>query len=239
MFKTETHLHSAGVSRCATVTYDQIIEKYTAAGYSTIVLTNHMVKEYLDRSLPNGGWHDMMEYFVEAYRELKQKASGKLNVILGAELRFTENLNDYLVYGMTENFLLNSENLCEKGLTSFYHIAKENGFLIYQAHPFRKSMVIPDVRYLDGIEVFNGAHGHNSRNPIANAWADYHCLNKLSGTDFHHINSPVTGGIVTENEIKTLDEFMKILKENKYKLIRKPWKRFLGNKPNIHSNDVL
>ncbi|MBQ7647252.1 MAG: hypothetical protein IJS94_08290 [Clostridia bacterium] len=99
-------------------------------------------------------------------------------------------------------------------------------------------MTIPDVRYLYGIEVFNGAHGHNSRNPIANAWADYHGLRKISGTDLHHNSSPVSAGIITENEIKDMETLKAVLRSNDYTLIRKPWRRFLGNKPSIHSKEI-
>lgn len=235
MFKTELHLHSAGISKCATITYDEIVNKYTSAGYSTVVLTNHMYRINAERY---GSWDNFINAYVEAYRTLKEKAEGKLNVLMSAEITFTENWNDYLVFGITEDFLRAHPDLCELGIAGFYKLAKENGYLIYQAHPMRTGMTVPDVRYLYGIEVFNGALGHNSRNPVANAWADYNSLRKISGTDLHHDSAPVTAGIITKDEIKDMDSLVGVLKSNDYELIRKPWKRFLGNKPSIHSKEI-
>ena len=78
------------------------------------------------------------------------------------------------------------------------------------------TVIRPDV--LDGVEVFNGHFGHDSRNDIANMWADKFNLIKTSGTDFHYITSPANGGIFTEKEITTMDELVETLKSGNYTL---------------------
>lgn len=42
-FRTELHAHTSVVSRCAQKTPAETAELYIAAGYSSIVLTNHYV----------------------------------------------------------------------------------------------------------------------------------------------------------------------------------------------------
>ena len=69
---------------------------------------------------------------------------------------------------------------------------------------------------LDGVEVFNGHFGHDSRNDIAELWAEKYNLIKTSGTDFHYNDSPANGGIFTENEITTMEQLVEILKSGNY-----------------------
>ena len=112
MFKTELHCHSSEVSECARVTADDIVSKYTEAGYKTLVLANHLSKTTM-RYLKCESWQELVERFWAGYELLKEKAEGKLIVLPGAELRFTENSNDYLLFGITKEFLLQHENMLE------------------------------------------------------------------------------------------------------------------------------
>lgn len=219
MFKTELHCHSKSVSECARVSNEEIINKYKGAGYTTLVLTNHF-------NLGTQRFHKCEEYsdfvtvYLKGFEDLKRDAKGVLNVLLGMELRFTENTNDYLVFGITEDFLRNNEPLYNMNPESFSKLARENGLLFVQAHPFRNSMTIVQPWLLDGVEVFNGHMGHDSRNEIANLWAEKYNLIKTSGTDFHYNNVPANAGILTDFEIKDMDTLVKTLKGGEYELIR-------------------
>ena len=97
-------------------------------------------------------------------------------------------------------------------------LATENNMLFIQAHPFRNWMMVIDPRMVDGVEVFNGHFGHDSRNEIANMWAERFNLIKTSGTDFHYITSPANGGIFTEEEITDMAQLIEILKSGNYTL---------------------
>ena len=57
-----------------------------------------------------------------------------LLVLCAYELRFDENPNDYLVYGMTEEFTRNFTSIFTMGVKVFSNVARDNGFLLYQAH---------------------------------------------------------------------------------------------------------
>ena len=87
-----------------------------------------------------------------------------------------------------------------------------------EGRPFRNLMIVIDPRMVDGVEVFNGHFGHDSRNEIANMWAEKFNLIKTFGTDFHYITSPANGGIFTEEEITDMAQLIEILKSGNYTL---------------------
>lgn len=219
MFKTELHCHSMDISECARVSVDDIIKKYTEAGYSTLVLANHLNRGTMKFNQTEQ-WKEFIEKYWSAYEKLKERAQGKLNILPGAELRFNENVNDYLLFGISKEFLLKYENMLELNPEKFHKIAKENGVLFVQAHPFRNGMTIVNPCHLDGVEVFNGHKGHDSRNEIAYAWAEKFNLIKTSGTDFHYNDVPANAGIITDFEITSLDMLVSTIKEGNYTLIK-------------------
>ena len=81
-------------------------------------------------------------------------------------------------------------------------------------------MTVVDPKYLDGIEVYNGNDAHDSRNPIAEIWAERFSLIKTSGSDYHRPIHKANSGILTEHEIKTADELVATLRSGKYELIK-------------------
>lgn len=219
MFRTELHCHSSDVSECARVDAQTIVDKYTNGGYTTLVLTNHF-NEGTYNFKKSISWQDWIDKYVDGYKTLKKCAEGKLEILLGMELRFTCALNDYLVFGVTEEFLRSHEDLYKMEPHTFHELAKENGLLFIQAHPFRDGMTIIPHWDLDGVEAYNGHKGHDSRNEIADLWADKYNLIKTSGTDFHYGHVPTNAGILTEEKITSMDQLVEILKSGKYKLIK-------------------
>ena len=219
MFKTELHCHSNDVSACARVDVDTIIKRYTEGGYTSLVLTNHLSIYTYDYIKPTD-WNDFIDKFVGGYKKLKEAAGEKLNILFGMELRFKNSCNDYLVFGVTEEFLRAHEDLLDMYPEKFHNICKENGYLFIQAHPFRNWMSVTPPDQVDGVEVFNGHKGHDSRNDIANMWADKFNLIKTSGTDFHYADVPTNAGIMTEYEIKDINTLIDTLKSGNYTLIK-------------------
>lgn len=217
MYKTELHCHSKDISQCARVGREEIIETFVNSGYSTLVLTNHLSQYTMDVICPND-WVGFVDKFYNEYENLKKEADGKLNILFGAELRFNGNSNDYLVFGLTKEFLYEHPDIFDLHAEKFHNLAKENNMLFIQAHPFRNWMMVIDPRMLDGVEVFNGHMGHDSRNEIANMWAEKYNLIKTSGTDYHYITSPANGGIFTEEEITDMGQLVEVLKNGNYKL---------------------
>jgi len=224
MFKTELHLHSAEVSDCGRAYSNEIADIYAEHGYSTVVLANHMSK-FTYKSKRNGAredmtWEEKVDFYLNGYYTLKEAARGRFNVLLGMELRFYDCVNDYLVYGVTEEFLRsNGDLMALKNAKELRPLIDANGLLLYQAHPFRNGMKVTDPRYLDGIEVFNGHMDHDSRNDIACIWADKFNLRRTSGSDFHYVDQTPNGGILTEFEIKDNETLVKTLKGGQFTLL--------------------
>jgi predicted metal-dependent phosphoesterase TrpH len=105
-------------------------------------------------------------------------------------------------------------------VADFHKLCQEKGYLFIQAHPFRNGMKVINPAFVDGVEVFNGHGGHDSRNEIAEAWANKFSLLKTSGTDFHYAHAPTNGGIVTDEKIQTVQQLVAVLKSGKYELIK-------------------
>lgn len=187
-FKYEMHFHTKESSPCAKVPAKEGIMLYQNAGYDGIVVTDHF-SQSIFKDMKNAKWENICDAFLEGYRSAKEASKkGKLNVLLGMELRFTENENDYLLYGITKDFLYQNPWIYEKTLQEVYELSKKEHFLIIQAHPFRANCVLAPLEYIHGIEVFNANPRHDSKNELAKATADTYNLMALKGTDFHQID---------------------------------------------------
>ncbi len=219
MFKTELHCHSKDASGCARVDVETIVKRYTEGGYTSLVLTNHFADFTYDY-LSAESWDDMIDKYVGAYNKLKEFAGERLNILMGMELRFKGSSNDYLVFGPDEEFLKSNPFLFNMKVWDFHKICQEKGYLLIQAHPFRNGMTVNAPWDIDGIEVFNGHMGHDSRNDIAEMWANKYPLIRTSGTDFHYVDVPTNAGIVTEYEITSMAQLIEALKNGTYKLIK-------------------
>lgn len=209
-YKTELHAHTNEVSPCADFTAPELAERYIEAGYSSFVLTNHFSSKLLAR----GGkdWERQIDFFTAPYHHMKEYAAGRLNVILGCELRFDANDNDYLLFGLTEAFLRKYPDMQKMKMKEFSLIARQNGVLIIQAHPFRNGMKIADPDLVDGYEGFNAHPGHAARNHLAVEWARMHGKLITSGSDFHHPTSVTAGGILTDVPVTDTLQLAEILR---------------------------
>ena len=215
-YLTELHAHTKESSTCADLAAREVAERYIAEGYTTVVVTNH----YNAYNLELGGeeWQGQIDHHLAGYRAMKEYAKDRLCVLLGSELRFTESDNDYLVFGIDEEFLIKHPSLHLSDLKTFSSFARLHGLLLIQAHPFRNVMKVMHPEYLDGIEVFNGHSGHHSRNDIAMAWAKKYGLLPTSGSDFHHPTQHGCGGIITNRPIRSIEELLCVLKSGDYSL---------------------
>lgn len=215
-FKTELHAHTSEVSPCGHVTAPEVAERFIAEGYSSLVITNH----YCDYVIDNikGSWQEKMDYYVYPYHLMKEYAGDRLNVILGCELRFEGSINDYLIYGITEEFLRQNPDLHKMNLRTFADLAHESGMLVVQAHPFRNGITIVNPALLDGMETFNGTPSYDGRNRVAEEWAKQYGLIRTSGSDFHNPDQRGYGGILTNAAIRTSEELVAVLKSGNYTL---------------------
>ena len=216
-YKTELHCHSASISRCAHSSEAVIVDEYKAAGYTTIVLTNHLSVGTFE--FVPGDWADKVRYYIDGYRKLVDAAKGELNILLGAEINLHGSSNDYLVYGITEKFLLDNPDILYMSLSGLSALCRNEGLPIYQAHPFRKFMTVMNPKLLDGIEVDNGNIRHDSSNPIAQMWADRYNMRKITGSDYHDPKDLIGCGLETDFPITTNERLLEVLKSGEYNLL--------------------
>lgn len=193
----ETHFHTPKTSHCGTVPANEAIPKYIEAGYAGICVTDHYYKDwfYEDR-FAGMSWAEKMNVWLEGYRSAVEAAKGTdLSIILGLELRFPDNMNDHLVYGVDEQFLIDHAELYNMTCAEFHDFADAHGLFFAQAHPCRSMCSRRDPKDLHGVEVFNGNLRHNSRNDEAEQFAKENGLVMLSGSDFHEWEDLARGGI--------------------------------------------
>lgn len=212
-YKTELHAHSLPVSGCSHVSADKMVELYAKMGCDSIVLTNHL---YGEKWMAGDAKEKANEY-LEDYRVAK--AAGErlgVNVILGVEIRFTENKNDYLVYGVSEEDIPVFIGYLDKGIDIFYKECKTEKNLILQAHPFRSGMILADPHSIDGIETFNLHPNHNSRIGIASRYARENEFVISGGTDFHEADHRALCLARTESKLQNSYEVAELLRSKNY-----------------------
>ncbi len=219
-YRWELHCHSSGISPCADADAKYIARTYADAGYHGIVLANHLYHTSY-RGMNTMSWKEKIALYMAEYHELVAAAEPyDLTVLLGAEVRLDHDPNDYLLYGVTEEFLIHAGDVCQWKLSHLSASVREAGILLFQAHPFRHGMEVVDPSYLDGIEVFNGHYRHDSANDIAYHWAERHGLLMSSGSDFHELVQKPNGGILTENQIKSSMDLVSTLNSGAYRILQ-------------------
>lgn len=201
-YKYEIHCHTSEVSSCGKVKAEDVVRTHHNAGFTGIAITDHYYKGFFD-NLGDMDWKEKIDKYLEGYRAAKKAAEPLgMDLILGMELRFAENNNDYLVYGITEELLYNNPMLYEMTPETFSEFVKEHDLVIYQAHPSRKGMVRTDPKYLTGVEVVNGNARHNSRNDRSLEFAVENSLRQCKGSDFHQPEDLDRACMVLDERVK-------------------------------------
>ena len=207
----ETHFHTAETSACGSVPAAEGVRAYKEQGYDGIVVTDHYHSFFFDRH--TGSWEDKAAAWLSGYRTAKAEGDRVgLIVLLGMEWRCRESDEDYLVYGFSEQDVVDLPQLFDLSPQAFCALAHERGWMVFQAHPFRPHLKRLDPSLLDGIEVYNGNPRHQSRNEIAEAFALQNGLLLLSGSDFHEWEDLARGGVFLPGEVRTIADFTAALR---------------------------
>lgn len=214
-YKTELHLHTAPASPCSEISPLMAVEQYAALGYHSIVISNHFYPQM--RFIENK--QQCISAYLEDYKlaaEVGKKCG--INVILGCEIRFIENCNDYLLFGIDEDFFDSAYDALSLGIKKFSQKFQNPKHMLIQAHPFRDGMIMVEPQYLDGIEVFNMHPNHNSRVAVAAQYAKKHDLIATAGTDFHHPEHQGLTALLTDTELKDSHDIVNVLRSRDYLL---------------------
>ncbi len=217
MFKIETHLHTTTISPCGRVTPEEIVRRYYEADYHGLVVTDHYRLDVFEK-LKDA--ENKLHAFLEGYRQVKYYADRVgIKTYYGAELQFSENHNDYLLFGFSDALMADPEKVCRIGVAAFSELAREDGALLIQAHPFRNGCVPVAPYLLDGVEAINRHDKHTNRNELATAYADRYGMLKTSGGDFHDSEDICVAGIAVDRLPNNSMELAKLLHSGDFQLL--------------------
>lgn len=209
-FKTELHAHTTPASGCSQIPPEYLVKVYKEKGYTSIALTNHFMYDTADAE------EKITKYLDDYYKTLELGKKEGINILLGSEIRFSENNNDYLIFGINPEDLYNINSLLDKSIDNFYKTFKNDKNIILQAHPFRDGMESVNPESLDGIEVFNVHPGHNSRIGFAAKLARENNFIVTCGTDYHHFGHEGLCGILTKEPLTDSFKLAEALKKREY-----------------------
>ena len=227
----DTHIHTSESSRCSDISAKELVRLYKEANYDAIFITDHLYTRHSRKFYGYDGtqpWSYVIDKLLVGYHTaLDEGKKLGLEVYLGVELHLDDHNNDYLIYGIDEEFLYKHENLQRMTLPEVSKITHDNGLLLIQAHPFRPNITRDYLDFIDGVEVFNGHPNHASQNRKAYALALERNFMMTSGSDCHHleckgISAVGTGGMLFYDDIKSTKEFVDAVKKLRYKLIFDP-----------------
>jgi len=211
--KTELHCHTLPVSGCSKIYPEEMVQLYKALGVDTIVLTNHYHPEIVTRYTKE----EAVERYLKAFYDLKECAEAEgMVAVFGMEIRFAENNNDYLAYGMAETDVASIFDYLPGDYVSFYKNFKSESNLFFQAHPFRDGMELADPQYLDGIEAFNMYPRANSRVSLARAYAQEKGMQIIGGSDCHVQGHEGCILMRTKQRIESSEDLVAALKSKDY-----------------------
>lgn len=218
-YKYELHCHTSQTSPCAAISAPDAVKFYKSLGYSGMVITDHYSFRTFGTESSFKRQVDI-EKFLAGYRAALAEAGDDFTVLLGMEVRFFATTNDFLVYGIDEDFVCKSGNLLFKYPRRFYEAVKQSGGIVIQAHPFRPYVHRANPKYIDGCEIFNAKDRKTDANKKAELWAKEQGFKIVTGgADFHRESQKDNAsGIITQEKIKTNADLLRILKSGSYRI---------------------
>ncbi len=215
-YKIELHAHTKPTSMCADFIPSEVMKTYKVAGYDGVVITNHFVLGHLGDMSKEEYLKEYEKAFLDA-EEIGDEIG--IRAYFGAELRFSENNNDYMLYGVDKDILEVCYDYLHTDLATFRKNVKLDKSVLVQAHPFRDGVSVAEAEYLDGYEIFNMHPGHNSRNGFSAKKAKETGKKiNTAGTDFHHMGHDGLSAIRTKILPEDSFELAEILRSGEYVL---------------------
>lgn len=220
-YKYETHLHTSETSACGRASAAEQVAFYAEKGYSGIIVTDHFFNG--NTTVPSEGlsWKEKVEKFCEGYiNALKEGKKNGINVFFGWEYSFCG--TDFLTYGLSPKWLLENPHVMDMPHWDYCDFVRDSGGLIIHAHPFREARYIKEIRLLprnvDGVEVINSGRT-DFENKMALEYAKNYNLIKFAGGDNHKAYAHgKLAGIKTTYKIENIQEFVEIIRKNKFKI---------------------
>lgn len=206
----DPHVHSKGISLCSSASVEEIVDFKKSRGYAAAILVNHCQPWYYEKSEHKKN----MLKFVEEHNRGKAYADAKdFKLFLGIEVTVNKPFYaDFLLYGVTEEFLLNSPCLYALTQEELYELCRKNGVVVIQAHPFRAPITPASPNVVDGYEINTQQNDLAYKDDVLNLAADTGKL-VTAGTDYHgRAQDEFMGGMIVPGVINSAVEFADYLK---------------------------
>ncbi|MDR1801775.1 MAG: PHP domain-containing protein [Lachnospiraceae bacterium] len=218
-YSYEIHLHTKETSRCGHIAAADITKMYHDLGYSGIAVTDHLHETYISSLDCKDNWESCVSEYLKGYKAAKAEGEKLgLDVILGLEIRFEPSLNDYLIYGVDEEFLLNNPYLYRSTIKDFYEKYTDR-LLIIQAHPFRDLNETVSANYLHGVEIVNANPRHDSHDEMAFSLAkEMPSLLRTCSSDTHRIGEEGRAAVIFPKRIADSYDLKSAIESRNYKL---------------------
>ena len=216
--KIDPHVHSKEVSMCSQVTVEEIIDAKMELGYEGAILTNHCQEWYY----PKEEHKNYVERVIETFHKGKAYAEKKgFRFYLGLEVSLMDpHYADWLLYGVTEEFLRASPCLYALLQKELFDFCEEWGVLLIQAHPFRQSPCNP--KYMHGVEI-NCTTGDLDKTPLVEEFAMENNLLITCGTDYHALDRVYRGGIYIPESCQTAKDIAEYIRKAGKITVFKGW----------------
>ena len=213
MYKTEAHLHTRPVSSCGKLTPVEQVRLFKAAGYDTIIISDHFSRGHFNKMGENLTFEQCVDKLCDAYLEAKAEGDKVgLTVLFSVELSFHK--NHYLLYGVTREMLKLREDIFDIDIDELYAHLKAHGVTIIQAHSHRAGKCIPHPDHVDGFEI-NCCLRKENFNEKTMALAK-ECGKPLTiGSDCHRPEDVGVSATLTEEKIDSIEKYLELMRAGK------------------------
>lgn len=224
----DTHIHTIETSPCGKIPAVETVDHYAAHGYTGLVITDHLHPEFLAKVDEDHDWDHVVDLYTAGYRAAKKRGDEiGFDVIFGAEMRFPENNNDYLVYDIDENWLrAHPYVICQSAREFFekYH----DEVLVMHAHPYRDGNLTVFEDAVHGIELINTNPRHNNWPDRALAlWQRHPEYYIQAGSDMHQVTDRCLAGIITDHRITNSHEYAELIRSGVYDLYAPDYREYV------------
>lgn len=215
----DTHTHTKETSSCGYLPAAEVVDRYVRNGFSGLVVTDHLHPEYLSRIDTEHNWDKVIDHYLSGYRAAKARGDEiGFDVILGAELRFPENDNDYLVYGIDEQWLRSNPYVCCMSAHEFFRKFHDQ-VLIIHAHPYRNGNTVVFEDAVHGSELINAHPRHENHNALALELCRRHPeYYRLAGSDTHESGDEARAGVLLPRRVHDSVAYKRMIEAHEFLL---------------------
>lgn len=238
-FLFDPHTHTAETSKCGHLPAAEVVDRYVRNGFSGLVVTDHLHPEYLSRIDKDHDWNKVMDHYLSGYHASRKRGDEVgFQVILGAELRFPENDNDYLVYGIDEDWLRSNPYVCCMSAREFFQKFHDQ-VLIIHAHPYRDGNTVVFEDAVHGTEIINGNPRHDNHNDLALDLARRHPdFFRLAGSDTHQAGDEARAGVILPEKPADSFAYKDLIEQRRFRLWSPEFQSFVDEDEKMRKEEA-